>query len=492
MAVSYPASFTASFLGIEQPVDMYQIMYYGNDDSMMQYHKLRGMSIKDYMMGMVEIPATEEQMQILFGEHYNDKTEDNPSYEWIKVSVTGEPLNENSVFLNDANAYITLEFDAIIDLKGLSVFEGYGFSSMKMGEEGPEEDFSIEGDLYDIEEYEKEEQDIMLKFGNVLINTLYSGGLQDISYDVYTQKGFHKFNEGWKSLEEEMNIPKVVDTYSDLPKSFIENGFMAVTNEEKKLPEPTNEISAGAQGLIAVKPHFSVAEEMERIKQFAIENGAPEDLDWENGDGNFEVGLYDPISGYETYFGSGYIFENDVKGITFEKPTNKEEVAEIWYYADEAGAEIELPYNRDTGSYDTFVTTEGGCWYYYEEEDGGKNVYLKTSPKKYEGTEPFFISDTNYVCDAIWVGFYSDEFEFDIEPNSYTFGFVDFYDSSKVENYPKGFYQYSKNRWYHQPNIAGASFDNEDLLKSITETDIGNVEENTKARHTHSNKHYLD
>jgi hypothetical protein len=253
MAVSYPASFMIGFLGIEQPVDMYQIMHYGNDDSMLQYHKLRGMSIKDYMMGMVEIPATEEQMQILFGEHYNDKTEDNPSYEWIKVTVTEEPLNENSVFLNDANAYITLEFDAIIDLKGLSMFEGYGFSSMKMGEEGPEEDFSIEGNLYDIEEYEKEEQDIMLKFGNVLINTIYSGGLQDISYDVYTQKGFHKFDEGWKSLEENMNIPKVVNTYSDLPKSFIENGLMAVANEEKITPEPTNEISMGITGLFEIK-----------------------------------------------------------------------------------------------------------------------------------------------------------------------------------------------------------------------------------------------
>lgn len=494
MAISYPASFMVSFLGIEQPVDMYQIMHYGNDDSMLQYHRLRGMSIKDYMMSMVEIPATEEQMQILFGEHYNDKTEDNPSYEWIKVSVTGEPLNENSVFLDDANAYVTLEFDATVNLKGLSMFEGYGFASMKMGEEGPpEEDLSIEGNLYDIEEYEKEEQDIMLKFGNVLINTLYSGGLQDISYDVYTQKGFHKFDESWKSLEEDMNIPKVVDTYSDLPKSFIENGLMAVANEERKLPEPKNNISISDQGLIAIKPTFSVVEEMERIKQFAIENGAPEDLDWENSDSGFEVGFYDPISDYGFHSYSGYVFNNDMKGTVIVRDINPEEdIIERWYYADEAGAEIELPRNRDTGSSDIFVTTEGGCWYYYEIEDGKDDTYLITSPKKYEGTEPFFISDKSYMCEGIWAGFYSDDFEFDIEPSSYTFGFIDFYDSSKVENYPKGFYQYSNNRWYHQPDIAGASFDNEDVLKKITGEDIGNIDLNTEARHEHYNKSVLD
>jgi hypothetical protein len=337
MAVSYPASFTASFLGIEQPVDMYQIMYYGNDDSMMQYHKLRGMSIKDYMMGMVEIPATEEQMQILFGEHYNDKTEDNPSYEWIKVSVTGEPLNENSVFLNDANAYITLEFDAIIDLKGLSVFEGYGFSSMKMGEEGPEEDFSIEGDLYDIEEYEKEEQDIMLKFGNVLINTLYSGGLQDISYDVYTQKGFHKFDKEWKNLEEEMNIPKVVDTHSDLPKSFIENGLMAVANEEIILPEPIYDIDTSSEKIFEVNPTPSVKNELDKIKQYFINSGAEVDL--ENAFVYMESSFFNPITEKWVSFMIGPVFDDGYNGIMLSVPVD-EDIRGYFIYSDEAGAMI--------------------------------------------------------------------------------------------------------------------------------------------------------
>jgi hypothetical protein len=97
------------------------------------------------------------------------------------------------------------------------------------------------------------------------------------------------------------------------------------------------------------------------------------------------------------------------------------------------------------------------------------------------------------MLEGLYLGYETEDNYEDVELTSYEFdNLFRFYDSSKTQIYPQGFYKYSKNRWYHQPNIAGASFDNEDLLKSITETDIGNIEENTKARHTHSNKHYLD
>lgn len=493
--VYYPPSLVSGFIGVEQSIDAYMVMQYNDDDSMTQYYKFRGMSAKDFITNMLDFPGTEEQIQVLLGEHYADKSEDNPSYNWIKVIMSGESLNDNSVFLEDAGAYFTLEYDTTVDIKGLLLFDSYGFGVMKILEDGETEDlFSISGSIaYPEDNDEEDDFNEILKYGNAIANIFLSGGIREASYDIYKQKGFHIYEDGkWTSLEEKMNIPKIVKTYSELPKSFIENGLMVVANEEKKLPEPTSEISSGAQGLIAIKPTFSVAEEMERVKQLAIENGAPEDLDWDSGDSGFEVSFYDPISGYSSWFGSGYIFNNDIKGIAFEKPTNKEDIFERWYYADEPGAEIGLPYNRDTGSYETFITTEGGCWYYYTMEDGDKNTYLITPPQKYKGTEPFFISNTNYMCAGTWVGFYSDDFEFDIEPNSYTFGFIDFYDSSKVENYPKGFYQYSNNRWYHQPDIAGASFDNEDVLKKITSEDIGNIDLNSEARHEHYNKSVLD
>ena len=58
--------------------------------------------------------------------------------------------------------------------------------------------------------------------------------------------------------------------------------------------------------------------------------------------------------------------------------------------------------------------------------------------------------------------------------------------------YPAGFYRYSNNEWNLIKAVSGEQFANKDVLSHITAIDLGNIDENTAARHNHKNKEFLD
>lgn len=484
----FTSSVMSAEFGVNHNLDFYMFNTFNPDESMTRWIKLRGMSIKDYLTMVVGIEIDDEQLQILLGEHYADNTTDNPSYGWIKFNGTSEPLNENSIAIE--GIYATIEFDAIADFKLTGAFTGIDIITT---DTDGDTDFYFEFNSKDLEDYEPEELTSAFGYANTFVNLLFSGGTKDASYDVYSKKGFHKFDEEWKSLEEEMNIPKVVEKHSDLPKSFIENGIMVVANEEEKPPEPTTKLETSVPVSVKVNPTPSVKDEVEKFKEWCVQNSAASDVDWDNCyiyfSGDFINEDEDSIAYFVLH---SDMTDNGVYGIELNIPT-PEDTRLKYLYFDEGGADIYIP-GVDQYSDGTIYTTDEGGWYCMEVYLNSKDEeFLKTPIKKVEFEDEFGLSDGMVTC--YMFGMYEDDNgNYDeFEEISYEFaGLFRVYDESKKIVYPKGFYMYARNQWWHQHGIAGESFDNVDVLKAITAEDIGNIQLNTEARHEHPNQTELD
>lgn len=486
----FTSSVMSTEFGVNHNLDFYMFNTFNPDESITRWIKLRGMSIKDYFTMILGIEVDDEQLQILLGEHYADNTTDNPSYGWIKFNGTSEPLNENSIVIE--GMYATIEFDAVADLKLTGAFASIDINII---DTNGDEDCYFEFDSQDSEDYEPEKITTAFGYANTFVNLLFSGGTKDASYDVYSKKGFHKFDEEWKSLEEEMNIPKVVEKHSDLPKSFIENGIMVVANEEEKLPEPTTKLETFVPVIIKVNPTPSVKDEIEKLKQYLIDNGASSDVDWDN----CSVSLFGYlVNEDEEEIGSfgvnTSLSENGFAGIILDLKTTMDDIYVKYYYFDNAGAEIYVPRIDNNTPSSTYITDEGKCWYRMKYLLGEKKDTLISPPQKVKYEDWFNISDISAYCIDIYCDYDDDNGNYDdIEPSFYEFAnLFRIYDESKSLIYPKGFYMYARNQWWHQPGIAGESFDNVDVLRAITAEDVGNIQENTEKRHEHSNKYILD
>ena len=476
------SSAVSAMFNVNHSINIYDFTTFNPDESMTRWIKLRGMSIKDYLTMIVGIEIDDEQLQILLGEYYADNTTDNPSYGWIKFNGTSEPLNENSIAIE--GIYATIEFDAIADFKLTGAFTGI---DIRTTDTDGDDIFYFEFDSQDSEDYEPEKITTAFGYANTFVNLLFSGGTKDTSYDVYSKKGFHKFDGMWKNLEEEMNIPKVVEKHSDLPKSFIENGIMVVANEEI-VEQPTTKLETFVPVKIKVNPTPSVKDEIEKLKQYLIDNGASSDVDWDNCSvslfGEFTNEDEESIGTFE--FNTG-ISENGFAGITLDLKAATDDTYVQYYYFDDAGAEIYVPGIDNNTPSSTYITDEGGCWYRMEYILGNKNDILISPPQKVKYEDWFNISDTKAYCDYMYYYYDDDNGNNDeIEISSYEFaGLFRVYDESKKIVYPKGFYMYARNQWWHQPGIAGESFDNVNILRTITAEDVGNF-------HGHNNQNYLD
>lgn len=475
------SSTVSAMFDVNHSINIYDFTTFNPDESMTRWIKLRGMSIKDYLTMIVGIEIDDEQLQILLGEHYADNTTDNPSYGWIKFNGTSEPLNENSIAIE--GIYATIEFDAIADFKLTGAFTGI---DIRTTDTDGDDIFYFEFDSQDSEDYEPEKITTAFGYANTFVNLLFSGGTKDASYDVYSKKGFHKFDEKWKSLEEEMNIPKVVEKHSDLPKSFIENGIMVVANEETILPEPTTKLEASVPVSVKVNPTPSVKDEVEKFKEWCVQNSIVSDVDWDNCYIYFRGDFMNEDEDCIAYFRlHSDMTDNGVYGIELNIPT-PEDTRLKYLYFDEGGADIYIP-GVDQYSDGTIYTTDEGGWYCMEVYLNSKDEeFLKTPIKKVEFEDEFDLSDGMVTC--YMVGMYEDDNgNYDeFEEISYEFaGLFRVYDESKKIVYPKGFYMYAKNHWWHQPGIAGESFDNVDVLRTITAEDVGNF-------HSHNNQNYLD
>jgi hypothetical protein len=490
--VYFPASMMSAEFGVNHSLDFYTFATFNLDESMTQWIKLRGMSVKDYFTMLMEFSGTEEELQTLFGEHYTDESIDNPSYGWIKLYATAEPINENSIEID--GMYATVEFDAVADFKTTCVLDGFMIETY---DSNGEQDIYIDTGFVDPEDYESEELITALGYANTFVNLLFNGGVKDNSYDVYSKKGFYIYKDGkWTSLEEDMNIPKVVDTYSDLPKSFIENGLMVVANDEEILPEPTTKLDSSIPVSVKVNPTPSVQGEVEKLKQYFIQNGASSDVDWDNCNVYLGGEFYNENDNFIGVFSIDKATENNVYTILLDLKKNTDDTSYYisYYYFDEAGAEIYIPPIDSSSDGTIYTVDEGGCWYCMEHYVGDKDNILKSQPQKVKLEDWFNLLDINVYCDYMWCGYEDDNDNYDeLEPISYEFAnMFKIYDNSKILIRPKGFYQYVDNCWWHQPEIAGESFDNADVLRAITAEDVGNIQLNTEKSHEHTNKAQLD
>lgn len=493
-------------LGLNQGIDFYQINQYGGD-SMAAWIKLRGMSIKDFLT-LMGSSGTEEQMKILLREHYEDKTEDNPYYNWINIAYTEEPIDDRSVDLD--GMYLSVIFDAEVDFK-INVVP-LGFALVSLNDKG-ETLAAGRTSFDDLDNYPYSDRELILDYTNNFLNLVFFGGLKETKYDIYSKKGFHKFDGMWKSLEEEMNIPKVVEKHSDLPKSFIENGIMVVTNQEEIIPEPTTKLDPIIPVSVKVNPTPSVKDEIEKLKDYFIQNGDSSDVDWDNCYISF-VGSFMNEDGdsVAAFILSSYMTDNGVYGIEIRTATPEDTILKYLYF-DEGGVDIYIP-GVDQNSDGTIYTTNEGGWYCMEVYlNSNDEEFLKTPIKKIEFEDEFVLSDDKTTCSMFCM--YEDENgnHDKFEEFSYEFASIfRVYDESEKIVYPKGFYMYAKNHWWYQPEISGESFDNADILKLITAEDVGSFHHHKNQAqlnqidaallnrittsylntHDHSNKLYLD
>ena len=81
-----------------------------------------------------------------------------------------------------------------------------------------------------------------------------------------------------------------------------------------------------------------------------------------------------------------------------------------------------------------------------------------------------------------------------IHASSFNTRLFNFNNANEVETtvYPAGFYRYNNNEWNLVKSVSGDEFHNKSVLNLLTAKDLGNIDENTAARHIHDNQYALD
>lgn len=498
------AELASAMLGVNHPVIM--IMQGENDSENMTLY-LEGISARDFATMMMELELEEEQWAILLGEHANDSSADNPSYGWIQLLITNEPINENSIDLYGAGIYATVIFDT----EAPKFTDILGYIDVRLqdvnGESIKSASVSMYGYYDSYDEYDPEETAFAIKYANLVLNNIAHGGIFEQSNDIYNPKGlFQNDNDEWVSLEEKMNTPRFVDTYADLPKTSIENGIMAVAKESVYESEPTETTVLEMYKSYRLKSIDDITSE---TINSIIETLLPSYPT--NAPAMTYLRLMDMNSNNEIYcqIVKNIIDENNIiAGITFSFDINDNITRRMVYFTEiPFGARVEdmeiFPPAQGSNTYPD-ITLETGKWYWGDVYDNGKDEYYTIDGIIHEG---FPIDE---FPDNILFGGGNIEFDNSVYPaavenyessdNNYkefmtldtiAFHFDDLNSISTI-TYPAGFYRYNNNEWKHIEDVSGGNFENEDVLRTITATDIGNIQENTEKRHEHSNKSYLD
>lgn len=486
-----------SFIGADNHIKAMQIA----KDEYNMYFYVHGMSIRDYMQMTMDIDLDEEQLNIFLGDYANDNTADNPSYGWMYLTLTSEPVNENSVDFD--GIYGTL----IFNIEAPKINDMVGYISVSARDINDEEVLYASASAYSHYEsssYDPEERARAFKYVNIAIDYMANGGVIEQSNDIYNPKGLFQHDNGeWVSLEEKMNTPRFVDTYADLPKSCIENGIMAVAKESK---------SESKGGLT------TILESLKRYKINSVNNMTIEDYDDMINellpnyptDASSEYGIYCYIpekGAYFTVYGmKGTIASEDelmcALMVEYSKEAYKEEEGFRAFYVMECPDDFDagnewLPEDKETGEYIEFYPQKN-TWYWAKiiGIDEGKEFNTYVDGGIQEGFPVDLIPDFFfYNAEVYWdseaypVGG-DDDYKYFTKIDTKAFVCEDL--SIPAIVYPAGFYRYQNNEWVHVEDVSGGNFDNEDVLKSITAEDVGNIKENTEKRHYHDNKHYLD
>lgn len=488
MYADMSAEVAQAMAGVNHPV---RVIQYSDAEEQMSFY-VEGMSIKDFLSLMMELELEEDQWAVLLGSHANDSSADNPSYGWVNLVLTNEPINENS--LDFGGMYGTLVFDA--DAPEINDMLGYiGLSAMDANMESV---FEIGANIYSYDSWSEEDaetQSFILKYANLMLNNMANGGTLEQSNDIYNPKGlFQNDNGEWVSLEEKMNTPRFVDVYADLPKTSIENGMMAVAKESIYESEPTETTALEMYKSYRLKAVDEITTDtINSIVESVLPN-YPTDayanlnaylMDLEkSSEINFSFAKGNGLSGVTMYFN---IDENTQRRILYlaEIPEGMT-VEDMGFFAPVKGSDAYPEFAFETGK-----------WFWADIYDGNDGYYTVDGVVN-EGLPLDSFSDN------ILFGGGSVEFDSEAYPTDNGESYKDFTNldtlvfhfedlsSFVTTTYPAGFYRYNNNEWIYIKDVSGGNFENEDILRSITAENIGNIQENTVARHTHDNKGYLD
>lgn len=488
-AMSYSAEMAKDEYDLSHPVELYEL----HTDKNFELIKLKGVTIKEYIQDklLIDNILTKEQMEILFGEHYNDISSPDLSYSWMKWSTTSEPLNETSV--SRGQEYYTLEYDIDVNLSTKAYVTAVGYAVI----EGTSENPLLNNFYEDFSTLSSNELIEACNYINFFLSGIFNSGIKEISYDKYGNIGFQYFKDNkWDSLESKMNLTKVVKQYKDLPKTFITNGIAAVSQYSKVATRPFTTIGLETYFNLYLDINVSQEDMIQSIyKLLGLSQDTSHDfylgLDWTDVDDNY-------------WGGFAVAKEDNQFQLAFTEPGNpfrnyEDNRDRMWdaykYYAyipqDNTYLDIGRAYdkNDDTDYSNYYFETAG--WYSWLIWDDRKSSYIKEAPVKVENSEYLFDEKAIRIT-RIEEFTLAPEGEESIDLSNFEFAAFKFKIPNSYQEYPQGFYKFNGKEWNYASTINGPKFTNKQLLDQITEEDIGNIVLNTEARHTHNNKSILD
>ena len=488
-AISYSAEMAKDEYGLSHPVELYEL----HTDKNFELIKLKGVTIKEYIQDrlLIDNILTKEQMEILFGEHYNDISSPDLSYSWMKWSTTSEPLNETSVL--EGQEYYTLEYDIDVNLSTKAYVTAVGYAVI----EGTSENPLLNNFYEDFSTLSSNELIEACNYINFFLSGIFNSGIKEISYDKYGNIGFQYFKDNkWDSLESKMNLTKVVKQYKDLPKTFITNGIAAVSQYSKVATRPFTTI--GLETYFNLYLDINVSQE-DMIQSIYKLLGFSQDtshnfylsLDWTDIDDNswggfavakednqFQLVFTEPGNPFRKYDDNNHPIWDAYKHYIYIPQDNT--------YLDIGEA---YDKNDDTDYSNYYFETAG--WYSWLIWDDRKSTYIKEAPVKVENSEYLFDEKAIRIT-RIEEFTLAPEGEESIDLSNFEFAAFKFKIPNSYQEYPQGFYKFNGKEWNYASTINGPKFTNKQLLDQITEEDIGNIVLNTEARHTHDNKSILD
>lgn len=488
-AMSYSAEMAKDEYGLSHPVELYEL----HTDKNFELIKLKGVTIKEYIQDrlLIDNILTKEQMEILFGEHYNDISSPDLGYSWMKWSTTSEPLNETSV--SRGQEYYTLEYDIDVNLSTKAYVTAVGYAVI----EGTSENPLLNNFYEDFSTLSSNELIEACNYINFFLSGIFNSGIKEISYDKYGNIGFQYFKDNkWDSLESKMNLTKVVKQYKDLPKTFITNGIAAVSQYSKVATRPFTTIGLETYFNLYLDINVSQEDMIQSIyKLLGLSQDTSHDfylgLGWTDVDDNF-------------WGGFTVAKEDNQFELAFTEPGNpfrnyEDNRDRMWdaykHYAyipqDNTYLDIGEAYdkNDDTDYSNYYFETAG--WYSWLIWDDRKSTYIKEAPVKVENSEYLFDEKAIRIT-RIEEFTLAPEGEESIDLSNFEFAAFKFKIPNSYQEYPQGFYKFNGKEWNYASTINGLKFTNKQLLDQITEEDIGNIVLNTEARHTHDNKSILD
>ena len=486
-AMSYSVEAAKDEYDLSHPIEFYDI--YTNKN--FELIKLKGITIKQYMHNRFDKDLTEEQMEILFGEHYDDVLSPNVSYNWIKLSTTSEPLNETSILMEQE--YYTLEYDVDVNLSTKAYIMGVGYVVL----EGAFENYLVNSFYEDFSILSSNELIEACNYINFFLSGIFNSGIKEISYDKYGNIGFQYFKDNkWDSLESKMNLTKVVKQYKDLPKTFITNGIAAVSQYSKVASRPFTTIGLETYFNLYLDINVSQEDMKQSIyKLFGLSQDTSHDfhlnVEWTDIDDNY-------WGGFTAYKVSNQFFLGFTEpGNPFNKyDDNNRPIWDaykqyIYIPQDNTYLDIGSAYDKNDGNDYSNYYFETAGWYSWLIWDDRKSAYIKEAPVKVENSEYLFDEKAIRIT-RIEEFTLAPEGEESIDLSNFEFTAFKFKIPNSYQEYPQGFYKFNGKEWNYAPTINGPKFTNKQLLDQITEEDIGNIVLNTEARHTHDNKSILD